>query len=64
LPLSDLRDVEAYRYTTNVVDCPFHILLAHLDEDIKGAINYDGGVTVRLFVSIKISKGQSTTMVV
>jgi hypothetical protein len=38
--------------------------LARLDEDIKGTINYVGGVTVRLLVSMKISKGQITTLVV
>ena len=39
-------------------------MLARLDEDIKGAINYLGGVTVSLLVSMKISKGQSTTLMV
>ena len=39
-------------------------MLARLDEDIKGTINYVGGVTVSLLLSMKISKGQSTTMVV
>jgi hypothetical protein len=29
-------------------------MLARLDEDIKGAINYDGGATVSLLVSMKI----------
>ena len=29
-------------------------MLAHLDEDIKGAINYLGGVAVSLLVSMKI----------
>jgi hypothetical protein len=29
-------------------------MLARLDEDIKGAINYVGGVTVSLLVSMKI----------
>jgi hypothetical protein len=62
LPLSYLhRDEQAYRYTTNVVDYPFDI---HLNEDIKGTINYVDGVTVSLLVSMKISKGQSTTLVV
>ena len=31
---------------------------------MKGTINYVGGVTVSLLVSMKISKGQSTTLVV
>ena len=31
--------------------------LAPLDEDIKGAINYVGGVTVSLLLSMKIIKG-------
>jgi hypothetical protein len=39
-------------------------MLARLDEDIKGAINYLGGVTVSLLVSMRISKGQSTTLMV
>jgi hypothetical protein len=39
-------------------------MLDRLDEDIKGAINYLGGVTVSLLVSMKISKGQSTTLMV
>ena len=39
-------------------------MLARRDEDIKGAINHLGGVTVSLLVSMKISKGQSTTLVV
>ena len=39
-------------------------MLARLDEDIKGAINYLGGVTVSLLVSMMISKGQSTTLMV
>ena len=30
---------------------------ARLDEDIKGTINYIGGVTVSLLFSMKISKG-------
>jgi hypothetical protein len=67
LPLSYLhRDEQAYLYTTIVVDCPFDIFskLARLDQDIKGTINYVGGVTVSLLVSMKISKGQSTTLVV
>jgi hypothetical protein len=38
--------------------------LARLDEDIKGAINKVDGVTVSLRVSMKISKGQSTMLVV
>ena len=39
-------------------------MLARLDEDIKGAINYVDGVTVSLLISMKISKGQSTTLMV
>ena len=39
-------------------------MLARLDEDIKGAINYLGGVTVSLLDSMKLSKGQSTTLMV
>jgi hypothetical protein len=39
-------------------------MLARLDEDIKGAINYVDDVMVRLFVLMKISKEQSTTLVV
>ena len=39
-------------------------MLARLDEDIKGTINYLGGVTVILLVLMKISKGQSTTLMV
>jgi hypothetical protein len=31
---------------------------------MKGAINYVDGVTVSFLVSMKISKGQSTTLVV
>jgi hypothetical protein len=31
---------------------------------MKGAINHDGGVTVSLLISMKISKGQSTKMLV
>jgi hypothetical protein len=38
--------------------------LARLDEDMKGAINYVGGVTVSFLVLMKISKGQSATLVV
>jgi hypothetical protein len=66
LPLSYLhRDEQAYRYTTNVVDYPFDIFkLARLDEDIKGIINYVDGVTVSLLLSMKMSKGQSTTLMV
>jgi hypothetical protein len=36
--------------------------LARLDQDIKGTINYVDGVTISLLVSMKISKGQSTTL--
>jgi hypothetical protein len=57
------RDEQAYRYTTNVVECPFDIFIG-LDEDMKGAINYVDGVTVSLLLSMKISKGYSTTLVV
>ena len=39
-------------------------MLARLDEDIKGAINYVDDVMVRLLVLMKISKEQSTTLVV
>jgi hypothetical protein len=39
-------------------------MLARLDEDIKGAINYVDDVTVSLLVLMKISKEQSTTLVV
>ena len=38
--------------------------LARLNEDIKRIINYVDGVTVSLLVSMEISKGQSTTLVV
>ena len=38
-------------------------MLVRLDEDIKGIINYVDGVTVGLLLSMKISKGQSTTLV-
>ena len=39
-------------------------MLARFDEDIKGTINYVGGVTVSFLVSMKISKGQSITLMV
>ena len=39
-------------------------MLARLDEDIKGTMNYVDGVTIRLLVLMKISKGQSTTLMV
>jgi hypothetical protein len=39
-------------------------MLACLDEDIKGTFNYVGGITVSLLVTMKISKGQLTTLVV
>ena len=39
-------------------------MLARLDEDIKGTINYVDGVTVSLLVSMKISKGQLATLMV
>jgi hypothetical protein len=39
-------------------------MIARLDEDIKGVINYFDGVTVSLLLSMKISKGQSTTLMV
>ena len=48
--------------TINYVGCQRK--LARLDGDIKGTINYDGGVTVSLLISSEISKGQSITLVV
>ena len=39
-------------------------MLACLDEDIKGTINYVDGVSVSFLVLMKISKGQSTTLMV
>ena len=38
--------------------------LARLDGDMKGAINYVGGVAVSFLLLMKISKGQSTVLMV